>query len=164
MENLGALSILLAFCLAVFAAVAAVAGKYAKRPFLVLSAERAVYAIWALLTLASSLLIYALMTGDFRLAYVAAHSDRAMSPIYKFTAWWGGQEGSLLLWSWLLATYSAVIVFTNRRKFREHDAAGDRRDDGDPRFLRQPDHVCRQPVPGLDGWAKGSSMRAMATA
>src|SRR5580693_8566633 len=118
MENLGALSILLAFCLSVFAAVAAVAGKYAKRPFLVLSAERAVYAIWALLTLASGLLIYALMTGDFRLAYVAAHSDRAMSPIYKFTAWWGGQEGSLLLWSWLLATYSAVIVFTNRRKFR----------------------------------------------
>jgi cytochrome c-type biogenesis protein CcmF len=118
MENLGALSILLAFCLAVFAAAAAVAGKYAKRPFLVLSAERAVYAIWALLTLASGLLVCALMTGDFRLAYVAAHSDRAMSPIYKFTAWWGGQEGSLLLWSWLLATYSAVIVFTNRRKFR----------------------------------------------
>src|SRR5580704_2220690 len=119
MENLGALSILLAFCLSVFAAVAAVAGKYAKRPFLVLSAERAVYAIWALLTLASGLLIYALMTGDFRLAYVAAHSDRAMSPIYKFTAWWGGQAGSLLLWSWLLATYAAVVVFTNRRKHRD---------------------------------------------
>jgi cytochrome c-type biogenesis protein CcmF len=118
MENLGALSILLAFCLSVFAAVAAVAGKYTQRPFLVLSAERAVYAIWALLTLASGLLINALMTGDFRLAYVAAHSDRAMAPVYKFAAWWGGQEGSLLLWSWLLATYSAVIVFTNRRKFR----------------------------------------------
>ena len=118
MENLGALSILLAFCLAVFAAVAAVVGKYAKRPFLVLSAERSVYAIWALLTLASGLLINALITGDFRLAYVAAHSNRSMSVIYKFTSWWGGQEGSLLLWSWLLATYSAVIVYTNRRKFR----------------------------------------------
>ena len=42
-----------------------------------------------------------------------------MSTIYKFTAWWGGQEGSLLLWSWLLATYSAVVVFMNRRKFRD---------------------------------------------
>jgi cytochrome c-type biogenesis protein CcmF len=40
-----------------------------------------------------------------------------MKKIYKFTAWWGGQEGSLLLWSWLLATYSAVVVFMNRRKF-----------------------------------------------
>ena len=42
-----------------------------------------------------------------------------MSLVYKFTAWWGGQEGSLLLWSWLLSVYSAVIVFTNRRKFRD---------------------------------------------
>ena len=38
---------------------------------------------------------------------------------YKFAAWWGGQEGSLLLWSWLLSTYAAVIVFQNRRKFRD---------------------------------------------
>jgi len=42
-----------------------------------------------------------------------------MPAIYKFTAWWGGQEGSLLLWSWLLATYSAIATYTNRRKFRD---------------------------------------------
>src|ERR1041385_3430527 len=39
-----------------------------------------------------------------------------MPMLYKFAAWWGGQEGSLLLWSWLLSTYSAVVVFTNRRR------------------------------------------------
>jgi cytochrome c-type biogenesis protein CcmF len=119
MENIGALSILLAFCLTVFAVVSAVTGKYARRPFLVISAERAVYAAWILLTVASAVLISALIGGDYRLAYVAGHSNRAMSGLYKFTAWWGGQEGSLLLWSWLLSTYSAVVVFTNRRKFRE---------------------------------------------
>jgi len=119
MENLGALSILVAFCLAVFAVAASLAGKYGKRPFLIVSAERAVYSIWVLLTLASGLLVYALLTGDFRLAYVAAHSNKAMPQVYKFTAWWGGQEGSLLLWSWLLSTYSAIATFTNRRKFRE---------------------------------------------
>jgi len=119
MENIGALSILLAFCLAVFAAISAVIGKYAGRPFLVVSAERAVYATWALLTAASGLLIWFLIHGDYRLAYVAAHTDKAMPTIYKFTAWWGGQEGSLLLWSWLLATYSSIVVWTNRRKFRE---------------------------------------------
>jgi cytochrome c-type biogenesis protein CcmF len=119
MENLGALSILLSFCLAVFAAVAAVVGKYGKRPLLVVSAERAVYATWGLLTTAAAILVSLLISGDYRLAYVAAHTDRAMPAIYKFTAWWGGQEGSLLLWSWVLATYSAIIVYTNRRKFRE---------------------------------------------
>ena len=119
MENLGALSILIAFCLAVFAVAASLAGKYGKRPFLIVSAERAVYSIWVLLTLASGLLIYSLITGDYRMAYVVGHSNKAMPAVYKFTAWWGGQEGSLLLWSWLLSTYSAIATYTNRRKFRE---------------------------------------------
>ena len=119
MENVGALSLLIAFCLAVFAAAAAVVGKYSRRPLLTVSAERAVYAIWILVTTASALLVYSLITGDYRLAYVAAHSNKAMSAIYKFTAWWGGQEGSLLLWAWLLSTYSAIAIFTNRRKFRD---------------------------------------------
>jgi len=119
MENIGALSILLAFCLAAFAVVASLAGKYGRRPFLVVSGERAVYSVWVLLTVASGLLIYALVIGDYRLAYVAGHSNKAMPALYKVTAWWGGQEGSLLLWSWLLASYSAVAVWINRRKFRE---------------------------------------------
>src|SRR5215472_15983625 len=119
MENIGALAILLAFCLAIYAVIGSVLGKIRKKPFLVVSAERAVYAIWVLLTIASGILIYSLEKGDFHLGYVPAHTDQSMSAIYKFTAWWGGQEGSLLLWSWLLASYSAVVVFTNRRKFRD---------------------------------------------
>ncbi len=119
MENIGALAVLLAFCLAVFAIAASIAGKYARRPFLVVSAERAVYAIWVLLTAASAILVTLLIQGDYRLAYVAAHTDKAMPTIYKFTAWWGGQQGSLLLWSWLLSTYSAIVVYSNRRKFRD---------------------------------------------
>jgi cytochrome c-type biogenesis protein CcmF len=119
MENIGALAILLAFCFAVFSVIASLVGKFARRPFLVLSAERAVYSIWALLTVASGILIYSLIQGDFRLAYVAMHSNRSMAAIYKFTSWWGGQEGSLLLWSWLLASYATVVVYRNRRKFRD---------------------------------------------
>jgi cytochrome c-type biogenesis protein CcmF len=119
MENIGALCVLLAFCLGVFAVVAAIAGKYGRRPFLIISAERAVYAVWMLLTAASAVLVSLLIQGDYRLAYVASHSNKAMPAIYKFTAWWGGQEGSLLLWSWLLATYSAIATYTNRRKFRD---------------------------------------------
>ncbi|MGA8025883.1 MAG: cytochrome c-type biogenesis CcmF C-terminal domain-containing protein [Bryobacteraceae bacterium] len=119
MENIGALSVLLAFCLAVFAIASALAGKYGPRPFLVVSAERAVYAVWFLLTAASAILVTLLIQGDYRLAYVAEHTDRAMPTVYKFTAWWGGQQGSLLFWSWILSTYSAIAVYTNRRKFRD---------------------------------------------
>jgi len=119
MENLGSLAILMAFCVAIYATLASVVGRIKGKPFLVVSGARAVYSIWALITLASAILVYALMTSDFRFAYVALHSNRALPTVYKFTAWWGGQEGSLLLWSWLLSTYAAVVVFTNRRKHRD---------------------------------------------
>jgi cytochrome c-type biogenesis protein CcmF len=119
MENLGALAIILAFTFAIYSVFASLVGKWRQNPFLVLSAERAVYAIWALLSLASGLLIYALIAGDYRLAYVASHSNKAMPIWYKFAAWWGGQEGSLLFWAWLLSTYSAIVVFSNRKKFRD---------------------------------------------
>jgi cytochrome c-type biogenesis protein CcmF len=119
MENLGSLAILLAFCVAMYAVVASVLGGVRHKPFLVVSGQRAVYSVWVLITIASGILVYSLMTGDFRFAYVAEHSNRSMPILYKFAAWWGGQEGSLLFWSWLLSTYAAVVAFTNRRKHRD---------------------------------------------
>src|SRR6266850_2209068 len=119
MENIGALAILLAFCLAIYAVIGSVTGKLKRNPFLVVSAERAIYGVWFLVTLASAILVYALITSDFRYSFVAEESNRAMPTIYKFTAWWGGQAGSLLFWSWLLATYAAVVILTNRRRHRD---------------------------------------------
>jgi cytochrome c-type biogenesis protein CcmF len=119
MENLGSLAILLAFCAAIYATAAVVVGRLKRKPLLLVSGQRAVYAVWALVTLASGILVAALLTGDFRFSYVAEHSNRSMPLLYKFAAWWGGQEGSLLLWSWLLSTYASIVVFTNRRKHRD---------------------------------------------
>src|SRR3989440_1497552 len=119
MENIGALAILLAFCLAIYAVTGSVTGKLKRNPFLIVSAERAIYGVWFLVTLASAVLVYALITSDFRFSFVAEESNRAMPTIYKFTAWWGGQAGSLLFWSWVLATYAAVVIFTNRRRHRD---------------------------------------------
>jgi len=119
MENLGSLAILLALCVALYATLACVVGRLKRKPFLIVSGQRAVYAIWVLVTLASGILVYSLLTGDFRFSYVAEHSNRTMPILYKFAAWWGGQEGSLLFWSFLLSSYAAVVVFTNRRKHRD---------------------------------------------
>jgi cytochrome c-type biogenesis protein CcmF len=119
MENFGSLAILLAFAVAIYAAVASVVGRVKAKPFLVASGRKAVYSVWVLITLASSVLVHALLTDDFRFAYVAEHSNRSLPTIYKFAAWWSGQEGSLMFWSWLLATYAAVVVLTNRRKHRD---------------------------------------------
>jgi cytochrome c-type biogenesis protein CcmF len=118
MENVGALALLLAFCISLYAIVASVAGRLKNKPFLVLSGERAVLAVWLLISTAAGILIYSLMTGDMRMAYVASHTNRAMPGFYKFAAWWGGQEGSLLFWSWILSTYGAVVVLTGKGKHR----------------------------------------------
>ncbi|MEZ5401401.1 MAG: heme lyase CcmF/NrfE family subunit [Bryobacteraceae bacterium] len=118
MENVGALALILAFCLACYAVLGSLIGRWKQKAFLSVSAERSVYGVWGLLTFASGYLVYALQTDDFRLAYVAGHSSSTMPWIYKFTAWWGGQEGSLLLWAWILSCYAAIVVFQNRKKNR----------------------------------------------
>src|SRR5208282_6406413 len=119
MENLGSLAILLAFCVAIYAAAASIVGRIKRKPFLIVSGGRAVYSVWLLVALASGILVYKLLISDFSFSYVAEHSNRDMPVLYKFAAWWGGQEGSLLFWTFLLSTYAAVVVFTNRRRHRE---------------------------------------------
>jgi len=60
--------------------------------FLTLSAERAVYSVWALVSVGAGILLYSLIKGDFRMAYVWATSKSHHADAYKVAAWWGGQE------------------------------------------------------------------------
>ncbi|MGH2627181.1 MAG: cytochrome c biogenesis protein CcsA, partial [Anaerolineales bacterium] len=119
MENLGALALLLAFCICIYSIAAALIGKLKNRPYLAVSAERAVLAVWLLVTTASATLLYLIFQDDFRLSFIAATSNRDLPAAYKFSTWWGGQEGSLLFWLWILSTYCLVSVYTNRRKHRD---------------------------------------------
>lgn len=64
-------------------------------------------------SLALVLLAYAFVTDDFSVAYVANNSNSALPTAYKISAVWGGHEGSLLLWVWILAAWSfAVTIFS----------------------------------------------------
>ncbi len=118
MENLGYLAVLLAFLLSVYATVAALAGKLRSNPFLEFSAQRAVLGAWLMTTAASGILLHAILTDNFSFNYVASRSNADLDLLYKIAAWWGGQEGSLLFWSWIAATYSFVAVYTGRRRHR----------------------------------------------
>ena len=104
MENLGALAVILAFCISLYAILSSVVGRLKRRPFLVVSGQRAVYAVWFLITCATGILVYNFLISNFSYAYVASHSNRDMQGLYKVAALWGGQEGSLLFWSFLLST------------------------------------------------------------
>jgi len=119
MENLGALALLLAFCLSLYTILAALVGKWKNKPYLAATAERGVLAVWALVTAASGILIYLIYQNDFRLSFIAGHSNRDLPAAFKFTVWWGGQEGSLLFWLFILSTYSLVAVYAYRRRHRD---------------------------------------------
>jgi len=83
------------------------------------SARFGAYGTVALIAVAVVCLAYAFVSHDFRLRYVAHYSDRGMSTVYLFTALWGGQDGSLLWWLFLLSLYIGVCVFSLGRKHLE---------------------------------------------
>ena len=63
---------------------------------------------WAV-TAAAFALVWAAFTNDFSITYIMEHSNRALPAAYKFSALWSGQEGSLVLWAWLLGAYGFVL-------------------------------------------------------
>jgi len=73
------------------------------------TARRAGIGSFVATTAAAFALVWAAFNNDFSVAYILHHSNRALPAPYKFAALWSGQEGSLLLWAWLLAAYGFVL-------------------------------------------------------
>ncbi len=115
MDALGSYSLLLAFCFCLYSILAALIGHWKQKPLLQQSAERAVIAACGLVVVATFCLAVLLLRDDFRLAYIASHSNRALPVYFKFAALWSGQEGSLLWWSCLMSLFAATAVSVNRR-------------------------------------------------
>jgi cytochrome c-type biogenesis protein CcmF len=78
------------------------------------TARRAGMASFAVLCCAAFALVWAAFTNDFSVEYIREHSNIALNPAYKFAALWSGQEGSLLLWAWMLSAYGFVLRLRHR--------------------------------------------------
>src|SRR4051794_23713921 len=83
------------------------------------SARRSVYALAAVLTIAFVVLEAAFLRSDFSFAVVQSHSSTTTPTFYKAAAAWSSQEGSLLLWAWLLALWSSLVLFLTRKRMRD---------------------------------------------
>src|SRR5215813_7994062 len=118
MPAIGAYALRCACVLAFYAISMALLGVRLGRQEMVRSAERATYAFFGLVSIAMLALLYALLTHDFHLKYVVNVSNRAMPTFYVIAALWGGQEGSMLLWLWMLALYSALVIAQHRFRSR----------------------------------------------
>jgi cytochrome c-type biogenesis protein CcmF len=104
--DLGNLALVLAWAAAVFAAAASSTGAVRSEPRLTASGRRGLTAAAALGTLAVAALAVLLQVHDFSVEYVWQVSSTTTPVLYLLAAIWGGQAGSLLFWSWLLALWS----------------------------------------------------------
>ena len=115
MAALGRAALLLSFGLVVYALVAGSLAAHARRRRLALSAQNALLAAFGSTLVAAGVLWSALIRRDFSFVYVADHISRRLPLGYRLSAFWGGQEGSLLLWLLILSGYAALAVWLNRR-------------------------------------------------
>ena len=119
MPALGRACLILAVGIALYGVVASLYGARARRREWVDSGRRSVYALAGVLTVAFAVLEAAFLRSDFSFEVVAGHSSTTTPIAYRAAALWSSQEGSLLLWVWLLALWSSLILFVTRRRARE---------------------------------------------
>ncbi|MCG8516718.1 MAG: heme lyase CcmF/NrfE family subunit [Pseudomonadales bacterium] len=113
--ELGQIALILALLLSVLLSVVPLAGAITDRSRLMAFARPLASGIFVFIGLAFAILTHAFLVDDFSVAYVANNSNSLLPWYYKFSAVWGGHEGSLLLWILMLAGWTlAVSVFSRR--------------------------------------------------
>src|SRR5919108_5603281 len=115
MADLGRAALVIAFGLLAYATIAGTFAAMRRRRRLAGSAQNALIAALGASAVAAAVLLAALARHDFSFRYVADHTSRELPLGYTLTAFWGGQEGSLLLWLLVLCGYSVAAVLTARR-------------------------------------------------
>ncbi len=119
MTDLGYIAIALAFILSIYGIAVSVIGARSNRLELITSGRNSVYVVSGLVLIAAVLMWRALLTNEFQVEFVATHSERALPTLYKISALWGGQAGSLLFWSLL----SSVMALSATWFFRKEQAS-----------------------------------------
>ena len=115
MPELGRAALIICLGLAAYALVAGAYAAVTRRRRLSGSAQNALLAAFVAAGVASAVLFAALLRNDFSFTYVADHTSRELPTAYTISAFWGGQEGSLLLWLLVLTGFSAAAVAFGRR-------------------------------------------------
>jgi cytochrome c-type biogenesis protein CcmF len=119
MPELGRAALLVTLGLSTYALVAGAYAAHVGRRRLARSAQNALVAAFASTAVAAAVLVAALLRNDFSFEYVARTTSRALPTAYTLSAFWGGQEGSLLLWLLILTGFGAAAVTVNRAWARD---------------------------------------------
>ncbi|HDN80485.1 MAG TPA: heme lyase CcmF/NrfE family subunit, partial [Chloroflexi bacterium] len=114
MAKIGYAALLISLAISLYSIEAFLLGLKHNSPKFIKSAERGIWAIGGLVTVASLALVYLLLSRDFSVYYVYRYTSTFQPAIYALSAFWAGQEGSLLLWLWLLSILSIIAVLNRQ--------------------------------------------------
>lgn len=104
-------ALFISMIVSIYGIIAAIYGASNRQRSWILSARQAMRLVFPLLTVSIGTLVYLILNDHFEVVYVASISSINMPDYLKITAVWGGQSGSMLFWSWLLAAFGFMISF-----------------------------------------------------
>ena len=113
--EIGLLSLILAFCLSALLGVLPMAGSFLKHKTWMIQAKYLTIGFFFFTVLAFCSLLLSFLLDDFSVSYVANNSNSLLPSYYKFSAVWGGHEGSLLLWCIILAGWMLALAINPQK-------------------------------------------------
>ncbi len=117
--DIGYYAMLSAMALVIYAITTSVIGIRRNSQNLIQAAKNGLYAEFVMMALAYLALTYAFAVDDFSVRFVSMHSSTDLPLFYKLTAVWGGMEGSLLLWQFMLSLFTVVVIWRYKIVNRE---------------------------------------------
>jgi cytochrome c-type biogenesis protein CcmF len=119
MASLGSFLLMAALVVSAYAIAVSVAGARRGSRSLVESGVGAFYLSAAIMTVASAVIVQAFVTENYSIKYVQRYSDSLQPLFYKLTSYWGGLDGSIMFWVFLLSVFGSLAVYVNRDRHRE---------------------------------------------
>ncbi len=117
--NIGYGALVITFVISLYGIFAAIYGVRKSSPAWVDSARNAMLLTWPLLTISALSIIYLLVIGRYEVEYVAEVTSNSMPLYLRITALWGGQAGSLVFWTWLMAAFASAVTLRKWDRDRE---------------------------------------------
>lgn len=118
LAEIGLITLLLAFCAALYAVVASVLGERRRSDALVRSARNAALLVFPFLVGAAVSLLLGLLNGQYQISYVWTVTNPDTPMFYRITALWGSQSGSLLFWNLIMSAFAAAALVINWKSQR----------------------------------------------
>ena len=118
-SDIGLVTLWIAFLFSVYGTVVSAYGGYRDRPAWVESGRNASILVFPLLSISVLVVVYNLYILDLSQAYVYDVASHAMSTFLRVTALWGGQQGSVLFWAWIMAGFVGVVLLRKWDRDRE---------------------------------------------